>query len=112
MEDGDVAALLQLPLNFKTAGSGDILQIHAAKRSSQQCHGVDDVIHIVAPDTQGNSVYITKGLEENALTFHNRHAGLRTNITQPQNSGAVCDHGDRVPASGQLVAFVGILLNF
>ena len=111
VEDGDVAALLQLPLNLKAAGGGDVLQVHAAEGTRQQSHGVDDVVHVLAADAQGDGVHAAKGFEQDALALHDRHTGLGADVAQAQNGSAVSDHCHGVPAAGQFVALVDILLN-
>ncbi len=111
VEDGDVAPLLQLPLDLKAPGGGDVLQVHAAEGAGQQSHRVDDLIHIVAADAQGNGIHTAEGLEQNALALHDGHAGLRADVPQPQNGRAVGDDGHGVPPAGQLIAFIDILLD-
>ena len=63
MENGDVTAFLQLLLNLKAAGSGNVLQIYTAEGACQQGHGVDNLIHIFAANAQGNGIHIAEGFE-------------------------------------------------
>ena len=111
MEDGDVTALLQLFLDLKATGGGNVLQIHPAEGTGQQRHGVDDVIHVLAADAEGNGVHATEFLEEHALALHHRHPRLGADISQPQHRRAVGDHRHRVPAAGQGEALVDVLLD-
>ena len=111
VENGDITALFQPSLNFKAAGRRDILQIHAAKAAGKQGHRIDDVLHLFAADAQRDGVHVAKGLEEDALALHHRHTGLRSNISKPQHSGAVCHYCHSVPPAGQIIAFIDILLD-
>ena len=111
MENRDIAALLQLLLDLETAGSGDVLQVYAAEGACQQSDGIHDIVHILAPHAERNRVHITEGLEQDAFTLHNRHTGFRSDIAQTQDCGTVGHYGYGVPAAGQLVALIDVLLN-
>ena len=93
VEDGDVTALLEPALDLKAAGSGNILQIHAAERAGDECDGIDEFVHIMRPDAQWERVHIAEGLEEHALALHDRHTGLRADIAEAENGGAVGNDG-------------------
>ena len=112
VEDGNVALFLQLPLDLKAPGSGDVLQIDAAEGAAHQIHGVDELIHIVGLDAQGEGVHVGKGLEQGALALHNGHTGLGADVAQTQNGGAVGDDGAQVVAAGQLIGLADVLLDF
>ena len=112
VEDGNVAALLELAFDFKAAGGSDVLQVDAAEGTGQQGYGVDNLVDILAAYAKGNGVHTAEGLEQHAFALHNGHTGLGTDIAQAQHGAAVGDHGHSIPPPGQLVAFVDILLNF
>ena len=63
VEDGDGAAFLQLPLDLKAAGRGDVLQVDAAEAALEQGYGVDDLVHVLAVYTQGHSIHAAEGFE-------------------------------------------------
>ena len=111
MENRYIAALFQLPLNLKATGRGNVLQIDSAKGPGQQGHSVDNVIYILASDTERDSVHITKSFEKNAFALHDRHACLRADITQSQHSGAVGNNRHCVPTAGQLITLIHVFLN-
>ena len=111
MENRDIAAFLEPPLDFKAAGGGDVLQVDAAEAARQQAHGVHNIVHTLGPHAQRNRVHVAKGLEQGAFAFHNGHAGLRADIAQAQYRGAVGDHGHQVGATGQVIAQIHVLLN-
>ena len=111
VEDRDIALFLQLLFDLEAAGRGDVLQVHAAAGAGDQVNGVDDLVHILGLDAQRKGVHVAEGLEQHALALHHRHAGLGADVAQTQHSGAVGDHQAGVPAAGQLVALVHILLN-
>ena len=111
VEDGNVALFLQLPLDFKAARGGDVLQVHAAEGAGDQVHGVDELVHILGLHAQREGVHIAEGLEEHALALHNGHTGLGTDIAQTQHGGTVGDHGAQVVSPGQGIAFADVLLD-
>ena len=111
VEDGNIAFLLQLPLDLKAAGSRNILQIDAAEGAGDQIYRVDEFIHILGLHAQREGVHIAEGLEEDALALHHRHARLGADIAQTQHGGAVGDHGAQVVPPGQLIGFVDVLLD-
>ena len=104
VEDGDGAALLQLPLDLKAAGRSDVLQVDAAEAALEQGHGVDDLVHVLAVNAQGNGVHAAEGFEQDTLPFHDRHPGHRADVAQAQHRGAVGDHSHGVAAAGEGVA--------
>ena len=112
VEDGNVALFLQLPLDLEATGRGNILQVDAAEGAAHQIHGVDELIHIVGLDAQGEGVHVGKGLEQGTLALHNGHTGLGADVPQTQNGGAVGDHGAQIMAAGQLIGLADVLLDF
>ena len=111
VEDGNVALFLQLPLNLKAPGGGDILQIHAAEGAGDQINGVYKLVHILGFDAQREGVHIAEGLKQHALALHNGHSGLRADVAQAEHGGAVGDDGAQVVAAGELIGLVDILLD-
>ena len=95
----------------QSTGGGGILQIYTAKRAGDHVDGIDDLVNIFALDAQGECVHVAKGLEEDALAFHNRHTGLGADVAQTQDGSAVGDHGAEVVTPGQFVGFVHILVD-
>ena len=112
VEDGNVAAFLQLLLNLKAAGGCNVFQIDSAKGAGEQGDGVDDFVNILAAHAEGDCVYAAKGLEEEALAFHDRHAGFGADVAKAEDGSAVGNNGDRVPAACQIIAFVYVFLDF
>ena len=102
VEHGDVAQLLEPALHLKTAGRADVLQVDAAKAARKQVDGAHDLVHVFALDAQGEGVHPCKLLEQHAFALHHGHARLRADVAQPQNGGAVGDHGHQVVAAGEL----------
>ena len=112
VEDRDVALFFELLLDFKAAGSSDILEIDAAERTADQRNGIDDLVNVLASHTERERVHVAKRLEERALTLHNRHTCLGTDVAQTEHGGAVRNNGDKIAASCQHKALVIVLLNF
>ena len=111
MKNRDVAAGLELFLDFKAAGRGDILQIDAAEAAGNQGYGAHDFVHILGTHAERDGVHIAERLEQGTFALHDRHAGLRADVSQPQHGRSVGDHRHQVGASGQVVTLVHILLN-
>ena len=103
MKDRDIRALLQLPLDFEAAGGGDVFQVDPAEGSGDQSHRVDELVHILCLDAQRNSVHVAEGLEQDAFSFHDRHACNRSDVAQPEHGGAVRDYGAHIAAAGIVV---------
>ena len=111
VEDRDIAFFLELALDLKAARRGDILQIDAAEGAADEIDGVDDLVHILALDAERERVHVAERLEQRAFALHDGHARLGSDVAQAQHGGAVGDDRDEVAASGQLVAFVDVLLH-
>ena len=111
VEDGDGAALLQLPLDLKAPWGGNILQIDPAEAALEQGDGVDDLIHVLAVNAQGHSVHAAKGFEQDAFALHHRHPSHWADVTQPQHSGAIGDHSHRIATAGEGIALCRICLD-
>ena len=111
VEDRDITALLQLLLDLKAARRGDILEVYAAEASGKECNCVHDCIRVLRADAERNRVDIAEGLEQGTFSFHDRHAGLRADIAEAEDSRTVCDNGNCVPAARQLKALLRVLLD-
>ena len=111
VEDGDIAALFELAFDLKASGRGNILKVDAAERAGDERDGIDEFVHIMRLDAQREGVDVAEGLEEHAFALHDRHTGLRADIAETEDGRAVGDDGAEVPAAGQLVAFLKILLD-
>ena len=112
VENRNIALFLELLFDLKASGSGDVLEVNAAKGAADEINCVDDFIDALASYANRESVNVAERLEQCAFSFHNGHACLGTDIAETENRGAVCNNGDKVVSSCQLVAFVIILLYF
>ena len=111
MENRDITDLLQFPLDFEAAGSGDILQVDAAEGTGDQVDCADDFIHILAADADRERVHIAESLEKGAFALHHRHAGLGPDIAEAEDRCTVGDDSDKVAPPGQGEGFFIILLD-
>jgi len=100
MENRDIAALLELLLNLEAAGGGDILQVDAAERSGEKRNSIDDIIDFLGTDAERECIDVAEGLEKGALSFHNGHAGFRSDITETKDSRAIRNDCDKVMTAG------------
>jgi hypothetical protein len=106
-----ISVSFQATFDFKAAGSGDVFEVDTTKAASEQFDGVDDVVDILGTDAKRECIDITEGLEQDALAFHDRHAGFGADVTQAEDSGAVGDNRNEIPAAGQGVGEIDILLD-
>ena len=111
VEDGDVALFLELALDLKAAGRGDILEIDAAERAGDVVHRLHELVHVLRLHAQRECVHIAERLEEHALALHDRHTGFGTDVAETEHRAAVRDDGAEIPPARQLVAFLNILLD-
>ena len=112
VEDGDVAFFLQLALNLKAAGGGDIFQIDAAKGAGDEGDGVDKFVDVMGPHAKGEGIYPAEGLKEDAFALHHRHTGFGADVAQAQDGGAVGDDGAEIVPAGEIIGAAWIFLNF
>ena len=111
VEYEDVALFLQLLLDFEAARSRDVLEVDATEGACEQRNRVDDGVYILRTDAERNRVDATELLKQYTLAFHDRHAGLRADITESEDRGTIRHDRDRVPAAGQLPLLLRILLD-
>ena len=84
---------------------------HHNDNDEDERDGIDEFVHIVRLDAQREGIHIAEGLEEHAFALHDRHTGLRADIAETEDGGAVGDDGTEVPAAGELVALLNVLLD-
>ena len=96
VEYRNIQCLLQPLFDLKAAGRADVLQIDAAESGSDPGDGFDDLLRILRVQADGDRVHPAKLLEENSLSFHDRHGGMGADVAQAQNRGTVGDHRDGV----------------
>ena len=111
VEDGNVALFLQLALDLKAAWCRDILQIDTAEAAGDVVDGLDELVDVLRLHAEGEGVNAAERLEQDALALHDGHTGLRADVAQAKDGGAVSDHGHGVPPAGQLIALVDVLLD-
>ena len=111
VEDGDVAAFLQAAFDLEAAGRRDVLQIDAAEAARQKRHRVDDLVHVLAAYAQGDGVHAAEPLEQDALSLHDGHARLGSDVPQSQDCGPVRDDRHQIAPAGEFIALCRILLD-
>ena len=111
VEDGDVALRLQLLFDLEASGSRDVLQVDAAEGSGDEVDRVDEFIHVLGLDAQGDGIHAAECLEQHALAFHDGHAGFGTDVAEAQHRGTVGDDRAQIVAERQVIALVQVLLD-
>ena len=91
MKYGNVAAFLQFPLDFKTAGRRNILRLTPPKLPAIRLTVLRSRSSLLR--TQRKRIHIAELLEQGAFSLHNRHSRLRIwNIPKTKHCGAVGHH--------------------
>ncbi len=111
MENRDIADFLKPALDLKAARRGYILEVDAAEAAREQRNGPYDIVRFLGADAERDGIHAAELLEEHALALHDRHPGLRANVAEAENRGAVGDDRHGVPPASQLVALGEILLD-
>ena len=111
VEDGNIEFLLEPALDFKAAGSGDVLEVDAAEAGSYHLYGSDDLVRILGVKADGEGVDTAEFLEEDAFALHDGHGRIGADVSETEDSGAVRDDGNRVLLDGIGVGSGGIPCN-
>ena len=107
----DIAFLLEFFFYLKAARRADIFKIDSAKASGQQRHSIDNLVGILAANTERECVYPTERFKKHAFAFHNGHSCLRANIPQAENCRAVRYYRNKIVTAGIFVRKRSILFN-
>src|SRR5512135_1036275 len=94
MKNWNIQLISQSSLDFEAPGSRNILKVDTAKSRRDRFHHRHNLFWIFRSQTDGKGIHPSKLLEEHGFAFHDRHGRLRPDVSETQNSGAVCDHGD------------------
>ena len=111
MEDGNVADLLEAAFDLKATRSRDILEVDAAERLGDELDGAHDLVGVLGVDAQREGVDVAELLEQDALAFHDGHAGGRADVAQTKNGGTVGDDGHEVVAAGEVPGLLVVLVD-
>ncbi|MEX0675160.1 MAG: hypothetical protein WD067_10325 [Gaiellaceae bacterium] len=109
VEDGDVEPLLQPALDLEAARRGDVLQVDPAEPGRDRLDRLDDPVRILRRQADRPGVDPGELLEQHRLPLHHRQRGLRADVAEPQDRGAVGDDGDRVALDGEVPDLLGIV---
>ena len=104
VEDRDLHALAQLPLDVEALGRLDVLEVDAAEGRLERGDDVDQLVGVALVDLDVEHVDAGELLEQHRLAFHHRLGGERADVAQAQHRGAVGDHADQVAARGERCA--------
>ena len=82
MEHRDIQLFLQARLYLEALRGSNIFQVDSTKAWSNIFHCFDDFFCISRIKADRECVNAAKLLEENCLSFHNRHSSLRSDISE------------------------------
>ena len=108
VEDGDVEALDQAPLDLEALGRADVLEVDPAEGRRDQLDHAHDLVHVLAVDLDVEDVDVGEALEEDRLALHHGLGGAGAEVAEAEHRGAVGDDGDEVAARGVLVDLVRV----
>ena len=109
MEDRDVEQFAQPLLDDEAFRRLDVLEIDAAPALAEQLHAIDEFVGILGRDFEIDGIDIGEALEQHRLAFHHRLRRQRAEIAEPENGGAVGDHGDEIALGGVVVGAALVL---
>ena len=100
MEHGNVKGSLQTLLDFEASGGADILQVDAAEGGGKPGDCLDDLLRILCIQTDGDRIDAAEFLEEDCLSLHDGHGGVRADIPKTQDGASVGNHGHGIGFHG------------
>ncbi len=100
VEDRDLHAPAQRPLDIEAVRRLDVLEVDAAEGRLQRGDVVDELVEVVLGHLDVEHVDAGELLEQHALAFHHRLRCQRADVAQPQHRGAVGDDRHQVAARG------------
>ena len=98
VENRDIQALDQFPLNLETLGGLDVLQIDAAKGRRQGRYGIDKFVRIACIQFQIEDIDIRESLEQGRLAFHHGLGRMGSDVPQAEHRRTVGYHRHQIPA--------------
>ena len=82
MEHRDIQLFLETGLYLKAFRGSNIFQIDSAKARSNIFHCFDDLFCISRIKADWERVNATELFKEDCLSFHNRHSGFRSDVSE------------------------------
>ncbi len=111
MKHGNTHLLPQAFFHHEAFRGLDILQVDGSESGLHGLDRLNQLFRFLHVQLNIKNVNIREHLEQNALAFHHRLGGIRPDIAQSQNGGAVGDHAYQVGASRIQGALRGILFD-
>ncbi len=102
VEDGDVEALTQPPLDLEAARRRDVLEVDPAERGRDHLNGADDLVRVLRVEADRERVDAGELLEQDGLALHHRHRPARPDVAEPEDGGAVAHDRDGVALDRQV----------
>jgi hypothetical protein len=103
VEDWDLQALAEAPLDVETIRCLDVLEVDATERRLERGDGVDQAVEILFVDLDVEDVDAGELFEQDALALHHRLGCQRTDVAQAEHGRAVGHHCHQVAAGGETV---------
>ncbi len=101
MKHRNVELLAKAILDLEAARSRDVLQIDAPEAGGNQLHGLHNGGDVLRTEADGKGIDARELLEEHGFALHHRQGGLRSDVAQAQDGGAIRHDGDAVLLHGE-----------
>ena len=111
VEDGDVQLLFQALFDFEAPGTGNVLQVDRSEGRGKIFDGLDDFFGIGRIEADREGIDIAELLEEDGLSFHDRHGGLWTDIAKTKHGCTIGDDGHQISLGGIFIYVFGMGVN-
>ncbi len=92
VEDRDVEACLQPPLDLEAARRRDVLEVDPAEAGRDRAHRGDDLVRVGRREADRPGIDAAELLEQHRLALHHRHRRLGPDVAQPEHGRPVADH--------------------
>ena len=109
VEHRDVEQLTQPLLDDEAFRRLDVFEIDAAPALAEHLYAIDEFVRILGRDFEIDGIDVGEALEQHRLAFHHRLGRQRAAIAEPENGGAIGDHGDEIAFGGVIVG-LGLVL--
>ena len=107
VKDRNAHLLFQLVFDVEAFRSLDVFQVDAAEGRLQSLDDLAQLVRVGHVQVDVIHVHIGENLEQQALSFHDRLAGVSPDVPQAEHSRAVGNHGHQIAPAR---IFVGKLL--
>ena len=100
VEYRDVEQFAQPLLDHEAFRRLDVLQVDAAPAFAEEFYAIDEFVRVLGRHFEIDRINVGEAFEQDRFAFHDRLGGERAAIAEPEDSGAVGDHRDKIALGG------------